>query len=195
MKRLLLTLTLLAGANALHGMEIEVPKKLFPITLLQTYHHFSEILNHDIAQEILSLQLYIFSSQPGIGEINYGFPQIDDKSTMMLSMAIDTIAKKNGHCLTVEMLKRNLLHRKISICDIKNSANETVLHLATDSATKIILEVANHEVWTLLVAQTKEYKSTALHKSVKWWSNIEKIKLLLDAAGDKAQDLMDIQDQ
>ncbi len=180
----------MTSINSLHGMEIEMPKKLPPITLPQIYYHLRH-LEDFLLPEIVQ---HIFSLLPGIETINDDLPQIDKVSTMLLSYAIQYSIENNGHCLTVERLKRNLLRRKISICDVKNVYAETALyHSRYANVNRIFLEVAGHEVWRLLTSQTKERKQTALHCMVQNYC-IQGVKLLLDAAGDKAQDLMDIPD-
>lgn len=127
MKKLLLTLTLLASINSLHGMEIKVPKKPSPITLPQIYYHLRH-LEDFLLPEIVQ---HIFSLLPGIETINDDLPQIDKISrTIWLANVLGTSIKDNGHCSTVEQLKRNLLRKKISICDVKDYYAQTVLHNA-----------------------------------------------------------------
>ena len=192
MKKLLLALTILTGTKSLHSMEIPSSNtdysKLPPITLPLIYHHLRTFFPPEIAQ-------YIFSLQPGTSEINDDFPQIDQKSTMFLAANVNNSNILNGHCLTVEKLKRNLLRRKISICDIKNYYDETSLHYTHNvKVARIFLEGADQEVWMLLTAQSKESKQTILHYIVSETQFLELTKLLLNTAGSNAQTFIGIPD-
>lgn len=197
MKRLLFALTLIAGTRSLHSME--VPKQLPPITLPQIYQHLSELLNRDVAQ-------YIFSLQPGTNQINEKISlrrtrKEGEMNPIIEKLKMDIHLRRHycyGHCLTVEVLKRNLLRKNMSICEITdNYNNETVLHsVADDSSTKhakLFLEVAGIKLWTLLTTQNTPANQTALHFAA-YCGQIDFVKLLLNAAGNKVQGFMNIRD-
>ncbi len=208
MKRLLLTLTLLASVISLCGMEVEYDMEvevqnehnsidlespdifstLPPITLPQIYHHLSDMLSNDVAR-------YIFSLQPGTGDLRANY----HSNMRGLMASIHALLNYDGYCLTVEILERNLLLKGTSICDYKNLEwdKSTVLHhAAREGYTKdaqLILQVAGSQIWKLLTVQEKNFDRTALQSAaIKGYT--ETVKILLDAAGDKVQDLMDIQD-
>ena len=199
MKKLLLTLTILASSNLLHSME--APKPLSPITLPQIYHHLSEILLPEIA-------FHIFSLQPGTSALNkkilHKKTNEDYCSTTSLVTYVDMVHRCYGHCLTVEKLKKDLLHSNLSICDISNDYGKTVLHSATTEGhikdTILFLEVAGDKVWNLLTAQINKQTpcprtidQTALHYAAER-GRVEFVKLFLDAASDNAQVLINIRD-
>jgi hypothetical protein len=86
---------------------IDCPK-LSPITLPQIYQHFSEVLLKDVA-------FHIFTLQPGTNNINMDIPYLETKFIGVISTEIlgqiNSNLKSVGHCLTVELLKRNLARK------------------------------------------------------------------------------------
>ena len=207
MKKLLLALTILTSTKSLHSMEIPSPNtdysKLSPITLPQIYHHLSEILLPDIA-------FHIFSLQPGTSTINCTVPFLKKETTPFenkekakitlygVAKTYAFIADTAGHCLTVEILKRRFLREKMSICDITDDSNLTLLHdIAsyehTTKYAKICLEVAGNKMLSLLTAQEEHNNQTALHIAAEK-GHVNFVKLLLDTAGERARDLIAIQD-
>ena len=199
MNKLLFILIALTGAGSLHGMEIEVQKKLSPITLPQIYYHLAEILNQDVAR-------YVFECQPGTSEINNDIllaPVKNRKSyyeTNQIDCKIDFHLLSLGYCLTFEKLNRNLARKKISICDIKSHNGSTLLHrVVIDQpnridAVKLYLQVAGNDVTKLLTTQTDYLGWTVLHYAASD-GRFELVKLFLDAAGNNAQTLLGIGNQ
>lgn len=165
--------------------------KLSPITLPQIYYYLSDLLSRDVAG-------HIFSLQPGTNILSkqIDFSKKKDESVFRSFFKhLDPIMKRInfGHCLTVEFLRRNLLYAKISICDIRDNDGDTVLYNIAHGfpdEVKMFLELAGNEVWKLLTTQTK-YMRTALLQAAQYNKPII-VKLLLDAAGDKAKDLINM---
>jgi len=231
MNKLLLISAIVISAGLLHGMEslndivessfvnTSVDKQnndatidystLPPITLPQIYHYFSENMNSDIAG-------YIFSLQPGSCLINSDLFYLDDEWYRTLDYEwyqtkatdvnewINNYVNDCGYLSAMEHLNRNLQSRGMSIYDIKNENNATVLHAGCSTynenpkTIKLYLRIAGNKVWKLLTAQTltgsKDTHETALHKAVKQLRPIELVKLLLDAAGDNAWKLLAMKD-
>ena len=205
MKKLLLALTILTSTKSLHSMEIPSPNtdysKLSPITLPQIYHHLSEILLPDIS-------FHIFSLQPGTDALSNKVIHKKASKDYCVVAAFTTYThithRYCGHCLTVEHLKKDLLHSNLSICDISDDYGKTVLHsTACNGYTKdaiLFLEVAGNKAWTLLTAQINKQTpwtgmadQTALHFAAEC-GHVEFAKLLLDTAGDNAQNLINVRD-
>ena len=214
MKKLLLALITLIGAGSLHGMEssfakivsqgspasvdrtadkAKTDKQLSPITLPQIYRHFSEVLNQDVAR-------YIFSLQPGSRAIGNNIHLLNDIANTENKMSaliynISMILNNFGYCYTVERLNRNLLRQEKSIYDIKDSDGRTILHNGFTNVDSIkvlnfFLQIAGDNTWKLLTMQNNK-GCTTLHYTYTAW-HIESVKLLLNAAGENAQELMDI---
>jgi len=232
MKRLLLILTILTCTHSLHSMDptslyelrrtgIEIPNNLSPITLPQIYHHFAKTLLPEIA-------FHIFSLQPGSHLINRPVTIIKglspeamadpnhkdrDKAQPMLyliALQCERLRNQVGHCLMVEILKRNFLRKKMLICDMKGHDGETFLHHIAQykSATvygnlgleaggnhllKICLEVDSNHLLKALTAQDN-LNQTVLHHAT-GHGNVEFVKLLLCAAGNDIQDFMNMLDK
>jgi len=200
MKKLLLALTLFTVTKLSHGME-EAPQqeanidysKLSPITLPQIYNHFADMLSKDIAQQIFSLQ-------SGSSEINEDlFLSDDSRKATYLKILTNEILNQYGYCYAIERLNRYFSRTGISLCDIKNSNGETVLHDLTylpkynAKIIQLFLQIAGDNVWKLLAAQKKDTHETALHR-VTWANHTTTVKLLLHAAGDNIWALLSTKD-
>ena len=116
-----------------------------------------------------------------------------------------------GYCYAAEKLTRNLLRKKISICDIKDDCNRTVLHssFASTEDLKLFLQIAGDDTWKLLTTQTKFpsnrssekcffqkwsiFGQTPLHFATEQNFYLASIKLLLDAVGDNVSTLLFMQ--
>ena len=127
--------------------------EFFPMTLPQIYHYLSELLNRDIAY-------HIFSLQPGSSEIDENISCLDDAArphkAISLMVYIERILEDFGYCYAFELLNRNLLSREISICDIKDDNNKSVLCNNWDvKEIKLFLQIAGNDAWKLLAAQTR----------------------------------------
>ena len=98
-----------------------------------------------------------------------------------LQSHIKETLKNFGYCYAFEQLNKNLIHREISICDVKNHNGETVLYGRPTETIKFFIQFAGSNVWTLLTMQ-KNHGYTALHYAA-GNGYTETVKLLLDAAG------------
>lgn len=179
MKKLLLAFTIVASAASLHGME--APKQVSPI-MPQVYNYFAMNMDADIAREIFSLQLKTSS--------------VDlVKNPDKFMQFIKTLLNSCDYDLTIKIGKQFFNHTKLSICDIKDRFNVTPLHVAvyTDlMTTKVLIEIAGNNLWTLLTTKLNASYTIPLHWAVEFGC-IDTVKLLLDAAGDKARELLTYQ--
>lgn len=161
-----------------------------PITWLQTYHYLSECLLPEIAQ-------LIFSFHFDASAIDYTklLTLIEEscKGPASFVDSIRTLLRSNGASLAAEIFEcRFFAHAQISICDIKNERNWTVLHQAAynghSDIVKIFLNIAGKKTDELLTMKS-DYGYTALH-SAAHKGRTDIIKILLNAAGENAWTLM-----
>ena len=186
-------------------MEPEKDNQLASITWTQTYHQLSDLLLPDIMPIIFSFHCYA----SGIDYAN--LPDLikeSCRSPLSFMRSIQKLLESDNDHLATEIFERGFAHTKVSICNIKSGFNSTVLHFAIgDGCPKIvaiILTIAGDNKWELLTAKSIINGYTALHCVATQGSkieglfviptqiNIEMATLLLDAAGKRAQELMDI---
>jgi len=202
MKKLLLALAALTGTAPLHGMESQ---QLSPISLPQTYHQFSKLLNKDVASHILSLQL---------GNVDLAKLPLEIEQSCQhprnLVQRLKILIESCGYNLSAQLFKKYFPHEKISICDVKGGNGWTTLHYTASSGSRfncyypyteiaqLLLDTAGKDAWTLLSMQDVGYNfsidrgATALIDAA-YQGNIEMVKIFLQYAGDKVWDLLTIQ--
>jgi len=184
MKKLLLACTIVVSAGPLHGMEIQ-QKQVAPITLSQTYHHFTEILNRDVAQEIFEK---LFKVQ-GID-----FEPLDINDYSHTEKYLTKLFNVYGDYSAVEIVNAFLHQTKKSICDFKDSYNRTFLHKAvmrsTTNIIKLLIKVTDDIRMLLSTKTTDKHENTALHLAVQF-GEADTVKLLLEAAGDELKALLE----
>lgn len=172
-----LSLLLLCMAATTQSMEPQKNNQLSPITWAQTYHHLSELLLPELMPLIFSLHLYA-------SDIDYkNLPTLIEKSCESPKSFVDSvdIFLKSGHyTLVAEIFERSFAHTKVSICDIKDKYNWTVLHQAVacnhPNIVKIILNIAGDKKWKLLTTQ-KVNGHIALYYAI-YMGHIEIVNLL-----------------
>ena len=203
MKKTIFLFTLLF-AHALHGMEMQnqlnilvdqsqcIPltpskDKQSPITLAQTYYHFSrpshDLLLPEIAQQIFWLQL-------GTVDLADLPLKIEQKSPEPFVKYLETLIPSCGYLLASELCEYFLKQKGISLCDIQDEYKRTCLHYVDKNpkVAEMLIKIAGDTASTLIAMQTT-YGWTALH----WAADnncTEIVTLLLNAAGDKVQDYM-----
>jgi len=211
MNKLLLMLVIIMNTTLLHGMESNLPlretcygvmmsrrsetkteEKPSPITLSQTYHHFSEVLPREITQYIFSLQLK--ASNINLAKLSLKMKQSCEERHKFVGF-VRTLISSCGYNLALELFKYFLPHEK-SICDIKDQYNWTAFHHAAffgyRKITKFFLDSAGNDAWTLLTMKGTN-SLIALHHAAKN-GNIKIVKLLLDTAGNNLWTLLTITD-
>jgi len=198
MNKLLLALVIATSVTSLVGMEPQEPNvynqqqcmtrvssQIKPFTFAQAYHYFShDLLLPEIAQQIFLLQL---------GNINLEKLPESCKDTNSLVEFIAMLTQSWDYPFAGELCERFFSHEKISICDVKKGVlGKSPLHHAINygylNVTRVLIKIAGDKTWTLLAM--KDYSgSTALHY-VACRNNREGVKLLLDAAGHQAPELI-----
>lgn len=204
-----LSFLLLCITATAQSMEPENNNQLAPITWAQTYHCLSELLHLDVMPLIFSFHLYTsgidYEKLPTLIKDSYESPSLFIK-------LVDKLLKLGNDTLVTELFERGFHHTNVSICGIRSVFNSTILHFAIDDgdqkSIKIILNIAGDKTWELLTVKSKCNGFTALqcaayknHNTFDWKNTppldklkeqIEIIELLLDAAGERAEELMDI---
>ena len=206
MKKLLLSLILLASAQPLAGMEtqkqldllVDQPQctklasskiKSFPMTAAKTYHYLShDLLIPEIAQQIFLLQLELSG-------VDFKKLSQSCEDTESLVRYIKTLIDSCGYPLASGLCEWFFAHTEVLLCTLKDGNNNTPLYYAIkhkyQKVAKILIQIAGDNAWTLLTMQDI-YDQTALH----WAARNEKtegVKLILDAAGDNAWTLIAMQ--
>jgi ankyrin repeat protein len=196
MKKTILLFTLLC-AHALNGMEIHKQSDLpvgqpSPITLAQTYYHFShyhfspDLLPSEIVQHIFWLQLgTVYLANLPV--------KIEQKSPEPFVKYLETLITSCGYLLASELCEFFLKHKKISLCDIQDEFKNTCLHWAYRSSKvmAMLIKIAGNTASTLIAMQNN-FSDTALHQTA-LNNRTENVKLILDAAGDNASTLLAMQ--
>jgi hypothetical protein len=187
-----LTLTLLCITATAQCME-EPPKnnQLSPLTWSQTYHHLSKLL----LPELMPL---IFSQHCYASGIDYAdLPALIKKSCespLSFIQSIKTLLESGNDVFATEIFERGFAHTQVSICDIKDRDNWTVLHRASSceypNVVKIILHIAGDKTWKLLITKS-HHGNTSLHYA---GGSAEIVSLLLNAAGDNVWTLLATKD-
>jgi hypothetical protein len=172
--------------------ETETDNQLAPITFAQTYYHLSQLLLPELMPLIFSLHCDV--SGIDCAKIS---DLIKEKNPDAFVKSIRILLESGSFAFVTAIFEYHFHQMEISICDIKDKYNWTVLHYASlhnasgsgsFEIAKIILHLAGDNAWDLLAIKA-DYGHTALHVATQR-DHIEIVKLLLNTAGDSAWDLL-----
>lgn len=177
-------------------------KKLFPISSLQTYLHFSEIfaeVSGDKNNSFSEIVQHIFSFQVKTSDIDYIKLSLEIEQSCKFPDELVYYIKKMiaayGYDVSAYLFKQYFPHDKKSLCNIKDGLGCTALHKVMwhpnpIEIAKLLLHAANDKKLEFLFVQDTE-NYTALHEAVRT-NNAKLTKFLLEAAGNKALTLISI---